>query len=57
MPSFRRFLIVVIGFVGVIALAVVVGLPFYVFPGVDAPGRTDVVYVIGPPTATRLAVA
>jgi hypothetical protein len=39
------------------ALFIVAGLPLYVFPQVDEPQKTDVIYVIGPPTETRMAVA
>ncbi|MDO9130913.1 MAG: hypothetical protein Q7U34_13715 [Anaerolineales bacterium] len=46
--------------IGVVAVAVLVfaaGLPFYVFPRVDPPGEVDVVYVIGPPTPSRIELA
>ena len=45
--------------IGVLVVAfVLVGLPLYVFPAVDAvPAQADVVYVIGPPTPARIALA
>lgn len=45
--------------VGALVVAfILVGLPLYVFPTVDAvPAQADVVYVIGPPTPARIALA
>ncbi len=41
----------------VLAAVAIIGLPLYVFPAVDEPRETDVVYVIGPPTDARMTVA
>lgn len=38
-------------------LIVLVGLPLYVFPPVDAIHKSDVVFVLGPPMDPRLALA
>ena len=46
-----------LGILTVIALIAVIGLPLYVFPAVPAPPQADLIYVIGPPTATRIADA
>ena len=44
--------------VALVVAFVLAGLPLYVFPVVDAvPAQADVVYVIGPPTPARIALA
>lgn len=54
----RRALLVVAGALGLLVLVAVAGLPLYVFPPRDAvPADADLVYVIGPPRAPRLAAA
>lgn len=56
-PSCKAMVAALIGVVAVPALAIAAGLPFYVFPRVDLPGRSDVIYVIGPPTSSRIELA
>ncbi|GAA1687258.1 YdcF family protein [Microbacterium sediminicola] len=41
----------------VMALVAAIGLPLYVFPPAPTVTRADLIYVIGPPTATRIADA
>ncbi|MDN4490675.1 ElyC/SanA/YdcF family protein [Demequina sp. SYSU T00068] len=41
----------------VAALALIACLPLYAFPASDEPRAVDAVYVIGPPTGTRMALA
>lgn len=41
---------------GVVAAIALAGLPVYVFPPVEQVGRADLIYVIGPPTQTRIAL-
>lgn len=42
---------------GMLALAVVAGLPLYVFPPAASVRQADLIYVIGPPTPPRIALA
>lgn len=46
-----------LGILTVIVLVSVIGLPLYVFPADPTPLPADLIYVIGPPTATRIADA
>lgn len=48
---------VLVSIVAVVALAVLAGLPLYVFPASDEPREVDVVFVIGPATPSRLELA
>lgn len=48
---------VVLGILTILAAVAVIGLPLYVFPGSPEPAEADLIYVIGPPTATRIADA
>ena len=45
------------GILTIIALVAAVGLPLYVFPADPPAPAADLIYVIGPPTATRIADA
>lgn len=53
----RRLLTVSAALVVALVVAIIAGLPVYVFPQTDPPGHSDVVYVIGPPTKARMALA
>ncbi|WP_341577693.1 YdcF family protein [Microbacterium schleiferi] len=46
-----------LGILAIIALVAVIGLPLYVFPADPPAPNADLIYVIGPPTATRIADA
>ncbi|WP_062292811.1 ElyC/SanA/YdcF family protein [Demequina phytophila] len=50
----KRLLILAAALAG---LVVLIGLPLYVFPAHDEPRAVDAVYVIGPPTDTRMELA
>jgi hypothetical protein len=55
---FRRFLIAALATIFSLLLVAVIGCArLYVFPDVDPQTQSDVVFVIGPPTATRIAIA
>ncbi|MCS5716755.1 YdcF family protein [Herbiconiux sp. CPCC 205763] len=54
----RRVIVQVLaGVVAAAAAIALIGLPFYVFPTVDQPERADAIVVLGPPKATRIALA
>lgn len=54
----RRAQVIAIVLAVVLNVAVVLGaLRLYAYPDTDAPAPTDVVFVIGPPTSTRIAIA
>lgn len=44
-------------YVALVAILSTIGTAAYVFPHTDRPAKTDVVFVIGPPTTSRLALA
>lgn len=46
-----------LGILSALALVGLVGLPLYVFPPAPTPPKADLIYVIGPPTAPRIADA
>lgn len=53
----RRAVTVALALVaGILAIALL-GLPLYVFPPQSAPGPSELIYVIGPPTPARIAEA
>jgi hypothetical protein len=43
--------------VGIVVTIALIGLPIYVYPRTDTPTASDVVFVIGPATKSRLAIA
>ncbi|WP_156171761.1 YdcF family protein [Demequina rhizosphaerae] len=53
----RRWVIVGMIAAGMLIAIAAAGLPLYVFPAHDEPRAVDAVYVIGPPTDTRIAMA
>jgi hypothetical protein len=53
----RTALTIASSLVGLLVLVVVAGLPLYVFPPQGQVDRADLVYVIGPPTPPRIALA
>ncbi|MCM3614776.1 YdcF family protein [Microbacterium enclense] len=49
---------IIAALLGVVAVAASITVPAYVFPAAaQMPARADVIYVIGPPTAGRIALA
>lgn len=53
----RRRLAIAAAVVGALIVAIALaGLPVYVFPPVEPIGEADLIYVIGPPTQTRIAL-
>jgi uncharacterized SAM-binding protein YcdF (DUF218 family) len=57
-PRLRRAPVVAVVLAILINLGVAVGaLHLYVWPSTDAPASTDAVFVLGPPTPTRLRIA
>ncbi len=53
--SVRRIIVGLGAAFAALCLFVVVGLPIYVFPDVDAPRRVDVVFVLGPINKSNFA--
>jgi hypothetical protein len=53
----RRAVVAASIVLGMLVAAAVAGLPLYVFPPAAALDRADLVYVIGPPTPPRMALA